>query len=56
MLGSTGSKTFTLPDGVITSGTAEVLNESRTVNITAGAFTDTFASEYSQHNYKVALT
>jgi hypothetical protein len=52
---ATGNKTFTLPTG--TGGaTAEVVGESRTVNIAGGAFTDNFANEYTHHVYKVALT
>lgn len=54
-LGSTmGSKTFTLPTG-ITGTTVEVLYESRTVNVSGGQFTDTFANEYSHHIYKVLI-
>jgi len=52
--GTTGSKTFTLPSG-ITGTTATVLNESRTVNISGGQFSDTFSNEYSHHTYKIPL-
>jgi len=52
--GSTGSKTFTLPAGV-TGTTVEVLGESRTLTVTGGKFTDTFASEATHHNYKITL-
>lgn len=52
--GATGSKTFTLPSGV--SGTSvEVINESRSLTVTSGSFTDTFSNDYSQHNYKIAI-
>ena len=50
--GSLGSKTFTLPTG-ITGTSVEVLNESRTLTITSGQFTDSFAAEYSHHIYKI---
>ncbi len=49
-----GAKTFTLP-GAVTGTTVEVLNESRTIPVTDGQFTDTFAAEYSHHTYKVAI-
>lgn len=49
-----GSRTFTLPTGV--RGTSvEVVDENRTLAVSAGKFTDTFAAEYSYHIYKVAL-
>jgi hypothetical protein len=51
---STGSKTFTLPAGV-TGTAAEVVGENRTLPVVDGAFTDTFAAEYSHHTYKVAF-
>ena len=54
VLGTTGSKTFTLPSGV--SGTVvTVVDEARTINVSGGQFTDTFANEYSQHNYRIPL-
>lgn len=49
-----GSRTFTLPTG-ITGTTAQVVDESRNLSVSGGAFTDTFAAEYSYHIYKVAL-
>lgn len=52
--GTTGSKTFTLPTGV-TGTTVEVVNESRSLGVSGGQFTDSFAQEYSQHVYKVAI-
>jgi hypothetical protein len=51
---STGSKTFTLPDGV-TGTSVEVVGENRTIPISGGTFTDTFASEYTHHVYKIQL-
>lgn len=51
---TTGSKTFTLPPG-ITGTTVEVVGENRTVPVTAGKFTDSFAAEYTHHVYKIAL-
>ncbi len=51
---TTGSKTFTLPDGV--NGTSvEVVGENRTIPVVNRKFTDTFAYEYSHHVYKVSL-
>ena len=51
---TTGSKTFTVPAGI--TGTAvEVVGESRSLTVTGGQFTDTFAAEYSHHVYKIAL-
>ena len=52
--GATGSKIFTLPAGV-SGSTAEVVNESRSVNIMSGEFDDTFAEEYSHHIYKISI-
>ena len=48
----TGQQKLTLPKG-LSSGEAEVLFENRTVPITGGAITDTFAEEYSYHVYKI---
>jgi hypothetical protein len=51
---ATGSKTFTLPNGV--NGTSvTVVGEDRTIPVSGGKFTDTFANEYTHHVYKVAL-
>jgi hypothetical protein len=46
-----GTKTFRLPPGV--AGTVEVVGEDRTLPITDGTFTDTFAAEFSHHVYRV---
>lgn len=51
---ATGSKTFTLPTGV-TGTIVEVVGESRTITVSGGQFSDTFAAEYSSHVYKIAL-
>lgn len=51
---STGSKTFTLPAGV-TGTTVTVVGEGRTLPVSNGTFTDTFAAEYSHHVYQIAL-
>jgi len=49
-----GSRTFTLPAGI--SGTqVQVVDEGRTIPVSGGAFSDTFAAEYSYHIYKIAL-
>lgn len=54
---STGSKTFTVPAGIENApGTSvEVVGESRTLTVSDGAFTDTFAQEYTHHVYKIVL-
>ncbi|MFI5937434.1 DUF4082 domain-containing protein [Actinoplanes sp. NPDC051494] len=50
--GGTGEQKLTLPLGL--SGTeAEVLFENRKLPITMGAFTDTFAEEFSYHVYRI---
>ena len=49
---STGAKTFTLPSG-LTASSVEVVGENRTLPISGGKFTDTFAAEYSYHVYKI---
>lgn len=49
---SPGTYTFTLPSGM-GGAAAEVLFEDRTVPITAGAFSDRFAAEYSYHVYRI---
>jgi hypothetical protein len=51
---ATGSKTFTLPAGV-TGTTVTVVGENRTIPVVSGKFTDTFAAEYSHHNYQISL-
>jgi hypothetical protein len=47
-----GSHTLMLPSG-LNASKAEVLYESRTVPITGGKLTDTFAAEYTYHIYKI---
>ncbi|WP_224048029.1 hypothetical protein [Arthrobacter sp. NicSoilB4] len=51
---SPGAKAFALPAGV-TGSTVEVVGENRTLSVVDGSFTDTFASEFSHHTYKVAI-
>lgn len=51
---TTGSKTFTVPTGV-TGTTVTVIDESRTIPVVAGQFSDNFANEYSHHVYRIAL-
>lgn len=53
--GTTGSKTFTLTGSGITGTTVEVVDEARSLSVTGGQFTDSFANEYSQHIYKIAI-
>jgi hypothetical protein len=50
----TGIYTFTLPTGFTAASIATVLNESRTVPISGGAFSDTFANESTYHIYQIA--
>lgn len=50
---TSGSYEFTLPAGMPTTGTVEVMFESRTLPIADGKFTDSFAAEYSHHVYKI---
>lgn len=52
--GSTGTKTFTLPTG-IAGTTAEVVGESRSINVTDGEFSDDFDEEYTHHVYKISV-
>jgi hypothetical protein len=54
LLNSSGTYTLTLPPG-ITGTTVTVLNESRTINVSGGAFSDTFDAEYTVHIYKVTI-
>jgi hypothetical protein len=51
---ASGSRTFTLPPG-IAGTTVTVFDESRTIPVVAGAFTDTFAAEYDHHIYRISL-
>jgi hypothetical protein len=52
---SPGSRTFTLPAGV-TGTSVEVVGENRTLAVGANrTFTDSFASEYSYHVYRITL-
>ncbi|GAB3814725.1 DUF4082 domain-containing protein [Micromonospora zhanjiangensis] len=50
--GGTGSQKLVLPPG-ITGTSAQVLYENRSVPINGGAFTDTFAQEFTYHIYKI---
>lgn len=51
---ATGSKTFTLPNGV--NGTSvEVVGENRTLPVTNRQFTDSFPQEYTNHVYRITI-
>jgi hypothetical protein len=50
--GTSGNYTFTLPSG-INASSATVLNENRTVAISSGTFTDSFATESNYHIYRI---
>jgi len=51
---SLGAKSFTVPLGV-SGTTVEVVGESRSLTVTGGSFSDTFANEYTHHVYKIAI-
>lgn len=50
--GGTGSQSLNLPPPV-SGGTAQVLFENRTVRVSGGHLTDSFAGEYSYHISKI---
>ncbi|RWZ78194.1 MAG: PKD domain-containing protein [Candidatus Microsaccharimonas sossegonensis] len=50
----TGVRTFTIPGG-ISGTTVTVIDESRTISISAGKFSDTFTNEYDCHIYKITI-
>lgn len=50
---TSGTYTYTLPAGMPTTGTVEVMFENRTLPISGGKFTDSFAAEYTNHIYKI---
>jgi hypothetical protein len=52
--GGSGSRTFTLPAGVRAT-TVEVLGENRTLQVSQGTFTDTFAAESTHHIYRMIV-
>jgi hypothetical protein len=53
--GSTpGQRTCTLPAGV-NGSTVEVVDENRTLPVSGGKFTDTFAAEYTYRIYRITL-
>jgi hypothetical protein len=51
---SPGSKTFVLP-GDVTGTTVTVVGESRTIPVSGGQFTDSFAAEYTHHVYQISM-
>lgn len=51
----TTARTFTLPAGMPSHGTAEVVDEARTIPVSGSAFSDSFAAESSYHIYKIEL-
>lgn len=51
--GTAGQRTFTLPAGLAGAPSVEVVGEGRTIPVSGGTFTDTFAAEYSYHVYKI---
>jgi hypothetical protein len=53
--GSGGSRTFALPPALVSARTVEVFEENRTLSVTNGRFTDSFAAEHEHHIYRIAL-
>jgi len=51
--GKTGTKTFTLPNGLAKAKSVQVLYENRNLSVSNGRFTDNFQNEYSYHIYKI---
>jgi len=52
---SPGTKSFKLPKG-IQGINVEVVGENRSISVVSGKFTDKFASEFSHHAYKIAIS
>ncbi|MCP3138209.1 DUF4082 domain-containing protein [Pyxidicoccus xibeiensis] len=50
---ASGTYTFTLPPELPASGTIEVIGENRSIPYSGGRFTDSFAAEYTHHNYRI---
>ncbi len=48
-----GQRTFTLPAGLSTATSVQVVNENRTIPVVNGTFTDSFAKESDFHIYKI---
>lgn len=53
--GALGSKSFTLPPGLSSATSIQVLYENRTLPVSSGTFSDNFSAEYSYHIYKITL-
>lgn len=51
--GATGMLNFTLPSGLGSASSVQVLYEGRTIPVSSGSFSDTFAAENSYHIYKI---
>jgi hypothetical protein len=54
LLESPGTKTFNLPAGILGT-TVTVVGENRTIPVTNGQFSDTFAAEHTHHVYRIPL-
>lgn len=52
--GGTGERTFALPTG-LRGNSVEVVGEGRTLAVSNGAFTDTFATEATHHVYRIII-
>jgi hypothetical protein len=53
--GSGGSRTFTLPPALASATTVTVFEEGRTLTVTGGQFTDSFAAEHEHHIYRISI-
>ena len=51
--GGTGRQRLVLPPALAGAGEVEVLNESRRLPVSGGAFSDTFDAEHSYHVYRI---
>ena len=52
--GGAGTRRLSLPPALAGATSVEVVGENRTIAVTAGSFTDTFAQEYTHHIYRVS--
>lgn len=52
--GGSGERKFTLPSG-LRGNSVEVVGEGRTLAVSSGSFTDTFATEATHHIYRILI-
>lgn len=53
--GGTGSRTFVLPPELASAASVVVVGEGRTIKVSNGTFSDSFAAEHTHHIYRIAL-